>query len=130
MRGPRPVTVRKAVIVGLLWVNVPALAIWLGLFSACIALIPGLWTDASLTVTFWALFAACGGAGWLWWSLMIPKWRLWAYERVPNIPLLKRLAVAVGLMWPTGSFLERTEIKSKEHAARERELERRARLAP
>lgn len=62
---------------------------------------------------------------WLWWSVMVPRWRLWAYERVDDIAELKRAAVAVGLIWPDGWILERTEIKSKAHAARERELERR-----
>jgi hypothetical protein len=51
--------------------------------------------------------------GWLIWSLLIPRWRLWAYERVDNIPELKRRAVAAQLIWPPGHFFERTEIASK-----------------
>jgi len=71
-----------------------------------------------------ALFCACFVAAWLWWSVTVPKWRLWAYERVEDIAELKRRAVAANLTWPDGSIFSRTEIKSAEHAARERELER------
>jgi len=69
-------------------------------------------------------FLACFTAAWLWWSVSLPKWRLWAYERVDDIPELKRRAVAAQLMWPDGSIFSRTEIKSAAHAARESELER------
>jgi hypothetical protein len=64
---------------------------------------------------------------WSWWSVMVPKWHLWAYRRVNDIAKLKAVAVAVGLTWPDGHFFERTELKSSEHAAEERELERRGR---
>ena len=70
------------------------------------------------------------GAGWLlawvWWSLAVPKWRLWAYERVADIAELKARAVTAGLTWPDGNIFTRTEIKSRAHAQRERELELRA----
>lgn len=54
---------------------------------------------------------------------MIPKWRLWTYEGVADIPRLKAWAVNVGLTWLDGSVFNRTEIKSREHALRERELD-------
>ena len=60
---------------------------------------------------------------WLWWSLAVPRWRLWAYERVENIPHLKERAIAVGLIWPDGHFFARTEVKSKAHALREKQLD-------
>jgi hypothetical protein len=74
-------------------------------------------------IPFLILFTACFTAAWLWWSFAVPKWRLWAYERVDNIPELKRRAVAAMLIWPDGSIFSRTEIKSAEHAQRERRLE-------
>ena len=74
-----------------------------------------------------AFFAVCFVAAWLWWSVQVPKWRLWAYERVADISELKRKAILAGLTWPDGSIFARTEIKSLQHAARERELEERAR---
>ncbi|ESQ76077.1 hypothetical protein ABAC402_06420 [Asticcacaulis sp. AC402] len=61
-----------------------------------------------------ACLAALGiPSGWIWWSLAVPKWKLWAYSRVENIKQLKREAVSEGLIWPDGHILEKTEICSK-----------------
>ena len=69
---------------------------------------------------------------WLWWSVSVPRWRLWAYERVPvaEIPQLKRQAVQVGLTWPDGSLFGRTEIKSADMLSRERAFEQAAERRP
>jgi hypothetical protein len=75
-----------------------------------------------------ALFVLCFMGAWLWWSVAVPRWRLWAYERVSDIPELKRRAVAEKLIWPDSSFFAKTESKSAAHAARERELEANARI--
>ena len=61
---------------------------------------------------------------WIWWSITVPKWRLWALRYVSNWPMLKRHAIASGLIWPDGSIFARTEIKSAAHAREERALER------
>ena len=53
-------------------------------------------------------------AGWLWWSVSVPKWKLWAYSRVDNLLALKRAAVRAGLIWPDGSLFAKTEICSRE----------------
>src|SRR5689334_10479370 len=52
---------------------------------------------SKLEVTF---FVVCFVAAWVWWSFAVPKWRLWAYERVSDITELKRQAVAQKLVWP------------------------------
>lgn len=62
-------------------------------------------------------------SAWLWWSLSVPKWRLYAYERAADLGQLKQLAIYTGLTWPDESFFGRTEIKSAQHAAREKEIE-------
>jgi len=82
--------------------------------------------ENAFSITVIVLFCGCFVAAWLWWSVQVPKWRLWAYERVDDIPELKRRAIEAQLIWPDGSIFSRTEIKSVAHAARERELERRA----
>jgi hypothetical protein len=51
--------------------------------------------------------------GWLWWSIAITRWRIWAYTHVRNIHELVEAAVAEKLIYPSGHFLERTEIRSK-----------------
>jgi hypothetical protein len=63
------------------------------------------------------LFAAgfLGGLmlGWLWWSFAVTRWRIWAYTHVRNIHELIEVAVNEKLIWPKGSFFERTEIRTK-----------------
>lgn len=50
---------------------------------------------------------------WTWWSFNVPRWRVWAYRRVDDITALKRTAISVGLIWPAGSWFEKTEIRSR-----------------
>ena len=49
-------------------------------------------------------------AGWLWWSWFISEWRSWAHSRGADPEDLQELGVAASLIWPKGSFFERTEI--------------------
>ena len=72
---------------------------------------------------FFVVFLVGFVLAWTWWSLSVPKWRLWAYQRVVDIPRLKSLAVAVGLTWSDNHVFARTEIKSRAHAKRVRELD-------
>jgi len=60
----------------------------------------------------WFLPAFLGGflAGWLVWSIQVPRWRLWAYQRVQDIEELKHYAVADRIIWPEGHFFEKTEM--------------------
>jgi hypothetical protein len=50
-------------------------------------------------------------AGWLWWSVAAPRWRLWAYRRVSDLELLEQLAVADKLVWPVRHPFTRTELR-------------------
>lgn len=60
-------------------------------------------------------FALSGcAAAWIWWSIAAPRWRLWAYQRVEDIELLDRLAVADRLVWPISHPLTRTEMRTGE----------------
>jgi len=56
---------------------------------------------------------------WIWWSITIPKWRIWALQNVDHWPELETAAIEAKLTWPRGSIFEKTEIKSRE----QRELE-------
>jgi hypothetical protein len=60
---------------------------------------------------------------WLCWSLLVPRWRIWAYERVENLDELKMRGVLAGLIWRDGHFFERTEIRTPHQRRRIRELE-------
>ncbi len=71
------------------------------------------------------LVAAVGGwvCAWLTWSVLTPRWRLWAYTHVEDLGELKRLAVADRLIWPDGHIFGRTEIAPRRLRERLRELE-------
>ena len=74
----------------------------------------------------WLLGGALLGGflmSWLVWSIGVPRWRLWAYQRVSNIQILKCEAEAARLLWPEGHIFERTELASKELRMRISEAE-------
>lgn len=73
----------------------------------------------------WALpaFLVSSLGSWLVWSTQVPRWRLWAYRRVNDVVSLKRLAVESRIVWPDGSFFERTEIMSRQVRDELRNLE-------
>jgi hypothetical protein len=117
----RETTVRRAVLVGRIVVNGPVFLLLFGPGALMLSWMPtaGLWVLAGFVVGF--ILA------WLWWSLSVPRWRVWAYERVRDIAELKDAAVSAGLTWPDGHPFERTEIKSVKILERERQLESRSR---
>lgn len=117
------ISVTRAIWVGLIAVNGPVLLIMFGpllLFGQMV-------NQGTIARTYnWLglIVLAVGFVlAWLWWSISVPRWRLWAYERVTDIPLLKVRAVTVGLTWPDGHVFGKTEIKSKSHVQREHELD-------
>jgi hypothetical protein len=101
---------------GILVVNVPVFALLFG---------PG-FAASRLGLEDWILLVFAGSffAAWGWWSFAVPRWRLWAYERVPSTGEVHSRALAAGLVWPRGSRLERTEFCSATMRSRQRELER------
>ena len=97
-----PLSTRRALIVGHLLVNGPVLAIivataWIGRKVAG-------GEGTTLGVIVGALLA------WPWWSLAVPRWRAWALARGADAVELQRFGVMTGLLWPKGSFLEKTEL--------------------
>ena len=62
-------------------------------------------------------------AGWLVWSVQVPRWRLWAYPRVRDIALLKELAAQSNLLWRDGTLFAKTEIMSNKVRDELRRLE-------
>ena len=53
--------------------------------------------------------------GWIWWSYRIVKWKCWAFSQIDTENGLEFYdrAIAVGLIWPKGSFFNKTEIWTK-----------------
>jgi hypothetical protein len=108
-------SVRRAIAIGTAWVNLPVLPLMLAPLTIYVSRVPR-------TVDADALPGALAGmlgsfltgfvVAWLWWALMVPRWRLWAWRRVQEKSELKTRAIAVGLLWPDGHFFGRTEIRS------------------
>jgi hypothetical protein len=69
--------------------------------------------DVHIGLLFAAGFLGGFVLGWLWWSFAVTRWRIWAYTHVRNIHELMEVAVAEKLIWPKGSFFERTEMRTK-----------------
>jgi hypothetical protein len=62
-------------------------------------------------------FVGSFAAGWLVWSILVTHWRIWALTHVRNVHSLFDIAVSEKLIWPTGSWFERTEIRTAEQRA-------------
>jgi hypothetical protein len=95
-------SVRKAVIIGQLIINIPVTIIIFGSIFIGFLLLPRWW---------WVFFIGGFVLAWLWWAIIVPRWRKWAIRRGAPVQELHRLAVATGLEWPTGNIFEKTEIK-------------------
>lgn len=79
-----------------------------------------------LGITGWYGLATIIGPialAWIWWSVHLPRWRVWALERVTDPRDREELihrAVVGNLMWAPGHIFEVTEIKSAQVRERER----------
>jgi hypothetical protein len=68
------------------------------------------------------MFASPFVVAWLWWSVSIPKWRIWALQHVDDWLKLESAAITGMLIWRRGSIFGITEIKSREQRDLERAL--------
>jgi len=66
---------------------------------------------AALKLGSFAALVVSWPFAWLAWSILTPRWRLWAYERVSDLDVLKQAAVEARVIWPEGHIFERTEIR-------------------
>lgn len=103
------VTVDQAIAKGHRMVNYPVFIIMFGTIGLCFYL------GTQKILPFWIVPVGFGlgfGLAWLWWSVMITKWRLWAFENVRNVHELKKRAVQEKLIWADNSIFEKTEIRN------------------
>lgn len=121
----KKISVSKAIRRGHLIVTLPLILIMLGVggifyYADVKKILPG-WAIAIGIVLAFSL-------PWLWWSVIITKWRIWAFDNVDDLHELKRRAIEQQLIWPDGSIFEKTEIRStteKEKLTRiQKELDR------
>ena len=90
----------KAIAVGWLVVNVPAIAIMLGSLLIALAIEPKIW---------WLFLSVGFILAWTWWSQSVPRWRRWAHHNGANPDRLQKWAVVTLLLWRKGSVFEKTE---------------------
>jgi hypothetical protein len=123
---PSQVTVRQALVRAMWMIMLPSMTLLLmPLVIVLVAVGTKIISDQGAEGSLWfgpALLISFLG-GWLAWSIQVPKWRLWSYERVENVQELKARAVAAQLIWPDSSIFTRTEIATRETWKRIRQLE-------
>jgi hypothetical protein len=129
-----PVSANKLTLIGMLWVNVPVIAIFalgaagfIWLFPVSAHSPPNAAVGAAPVVgPIWLLGTFV--LAWLWWSVTVVKWRLWALARTDNWQRLEAKAIEDGLIWNQntlcGRLFGRTEIWSRKDREREADLKR------
>src|SRR5580692_6373089 len=82
--------------VGLAWVNFPVWAIliggcatYLGFFHFVCGPARNCPNNAWFVVAVLIFALVPFAAAWLWWSVRVPKWRIWALERTDDWPALE-----------------------------------------
>jgi hypothetical protein len=108
---------QRALWFGILWVNVPALAIFIANMMLAVFVVKGWYGGDPKGLPGVALLILVALISmipaWLWWSVMIPRWLIWALRSGANLELLEALAVGHKLRWstdtPMGRFFARTE---------------------
>ena len=104
------ISVDKAINKGHLIVNIPVFVTMFGIP------ILGNYLSTNGILPSWVFgFSILAGfvLAWLVWSIIITKWRIWAFKNVQNVHELKKRAVQEKLIWSDGSIFEKTEIKTK-----------------
>jgi hypothetical protein len=113
---PGRISTGYAISIGTLWVNIPVLAIMLAGWAALIWILAELGDSIKLPAFIFPVLFGLGPplTAWIWWSLMIPRWRIWVLERTDDWPSVEGWAISVGLIWDENTFLgkllARTEI--------------------
>ncbi len=100
----RRISARRAVAIGHLVVNVPGLVVIAGV---------GVATMGHPSGSSFALILGAGAVAWLWWAFTVPRWRRWATTRGADPTALQRTGERTGLIWPEGSWMSRTEFRSR-----------------
>lgn len=123
----------RAIWIGTLWINIPVMAIMFGGWGLEFVIVrfaapymPQVISPYVLIPLLGIWIAAPWVLAWTWWSFNVPKWRIWALERVDDWPSLEQSAIGAGLIWNEnssfGRICARTEIWSAADREREADL--------
>ena len=86
------VTVDEAIAKGHRMVNYPVFVIMIGISGLT------LYLGSQNFIPEWCIpvgFILSFGLAWLWWSIMITRWRLWAFDNVRNVHELKKIQLLI-----------------------------------
>lgn len=103
------VTVDEAITRGHRMVNYPSMVIAFATIGVC------MYAGIQKLMPFWIVpagFILGFVLAWLYWGIMITKWRLWAFDNVRNVHELKKRAIREKLIWKDDSIFEKTEIRT------------------
>lgn len=102
----------KLILIGHLWVNIPIFILCFGPLILVFNYFENILLKLLLSAV---LFIIAIVVSWLYWSVMITKWRIWAFNQVHEDDwiMLRELAVDYKLIWEAGSFFEGTEIRNE-----------------
>jgi hypothetical protein len=109
-------SITTAVAIGTFWVNIPVLPLLFAPLAALFYFAPPDTSQpptVSILMAMLALFLLGFVIAWCWWSYMVPRWRVWAWERVEDLHGLRKRAVRAGLIWPEGHRFEKTEFRTR-----------------
>jgi hypothetical protein len=95
---------KKAIWLGILWIQVPILPIFIGPFLIQKEIF---FNENSFISIFCLVFGFLGA--WLWWSVNVSLWRRWAARTGVNAEELQFEGQSSSILWPRGHFFERTE---------------------
>jgi hypothetical protein len=104
------ITVDRAIKRGQRIMNIPVFILLMGTMCG------GFYLIAIKILPTWMIPVFIFGSAipaWIYWSFAITKWRIWAFSNVDNVHELKQQAIESSLIWPDGSFFEKTEIRTK-----------------
>lgn len=112
-------SISKAIWIGILAVNGPVLILIYGIMFGGMFLAE----KGVLPSHFFLLSVLLGPLiGWIYWSITIPIWRIWAFSRVEDHDSLSLKAVNAMLIWPEGHWCELTEFRTVKQSKRLKEL--------
>jgi hypothetical protein len=95
---------RKAIWIGILWINGPVLPLMLFPLFLLRHFAP------ASGVLVWSVILLLGFLiSWAWWSVNVSLWRRWAKRRGIDPEQLQDQGQSSSLLWPKGHFFERTE---------------------
>jgi hypothetical protein len=117
----------RARLIGLLWVNIPVAVIMFGgwglplLAAVHLRTTPiGAW-GAGTVVAAWVLLPFIGA--WTWWSVNVPRWRIWALKHCDDWAAVEQGAISDGLIWDETTLKGRMFARTQFWSTRQRECE-------